>query len=151
MRHFLAIAISLILGSAALAAQESQFDGILSRLGDERVSLRYSCTIAGPDDIGIELEGTIVAQHNSYFASGAGLAIYCDGQARWTVDEQAREVYIEQATGVQEFLTDPAGWLGTMSGLSISEVAFTTASADEEAFRFDVTGLGDDWTVVDLR
>ncbi len=152
MRRLLSIIAIAILSSVMLAAQDrEEVEGILSRLGDERVSLHYSCTIAGPDGVDITLEGTILAQHNCYFASGAGLAIYCDGQSRWTVDDECREIYIENAVGVKEFLTDPAGWLGSVSNLNLMDVTFTPASEDDGAFRFDTTGLGEDWTIVDLR
>lgn len=123
---------------------------ILSMVPTHRVDAAYSCNVnlSGTE---VRMQGAIRAQQNYYFVSGNGLDIYCDGTARWTVDNEAKEVYIEPATGLDEFLTDPESYLGALSGLEIKNVRYSKPDADLSGYRFDTDSLDSSWVITDLR
>lgn len=118
---------------------------ILSRLDKERVSLDYNCTIEGRTLIMIQ--GSLLLQGNCYLAKAEGLEIYCDGKTRWTVDTGSKEVYVEDSEGIREILQ----YEDSLVEFSISNLKYSTISENLSAFVFDVSALGTDWLVTDLR
>lgn len=118
---------------------------ILSRLGQERVQLRYSCTV----DSGTKLDisGTLVAQGECYRAEGNGLVIISNGELRWTVDPAAKEVYIEHTSGVEEVLS----YRDSLVELELSDVQYLPQTEDSSEFSFDCSALDGEWIVTDLR
>lgn len=123
---------------------------ILSMISTHRVDVSYSCEI-NVSETTVSVEGHITAQQNYYYVSGNGLDIYCDGQSRWTVDREAREVYIEQACGLEEFISDPDSYLGALSDLKIKDVKYSSLEDGASIFRFDTKSLDNSWVVTDLR
>ena len=60
-------------------------------------------------------ETTLMVQGDRYHVRGNGLDIYNDGKTVWTVDENAREVIIEQAAYVQQdYMGNPVLLLAKM-------------------------------------
>lgn len=123
---------------------------ILSMVPNHRVDASYSCEMSIAD-ANVTVTGRITAQQNYYFVSGNGLDIYCDGESRWTVDSEAREVYIEKACGLEEFLSDPDTYLGALSDLKIKNVKYSSPESDLSLYRFDTKSLDSSWVVTDLR
>ncbi len=123
---------------------------ILSMVQNHRVDASYSCemNVSGTEVI---VKGRITAQQNYYFVSGNGLDIYCDGQSRWTVDTESKEVYIEAASGLKEFLSDPDSYLGALSNLEIKDVKYSDPEGDIGRYRFNTGSLDSSWVVSDLR
>ncbi len=140
-------------------------------LEGSRVSFTYALTTT--DNLPIRTDGTALIDGACYRISGNGLDIYCDGSTKWTVDTEAREVYLETSDGTREFLADPAAWLGQVHNLTVgeravsgvfvdpaqgTEISFrftsitgTSLSGSTEGFSFDVSSLGKDWIITDLR
>ena len=146
---FLSLCLALLPGS--MGAQNRQIDSnalleeLLGRLDSQRARIGYSCTI--DNGTPVRLSGIILLQGNCYYAEGNGLKIYCNGPTRWTVDEDEKEVYIENSDGIREVLQ----YRDSLTDFSISELRYLDWSEDLSAFVFDTAKLSPDWIVTDLR
>ena len=154
---------ALLMAGAGLHAQE-----ILTRFSTDRISCKYTYSIDVP--ITLTYEGDALVQGECYHLAGNGLEIICDGQTRWTVDAEAREVYIENADEVEnilkEFLTyskDIKMSGNTLTGtlvdpedetnikFALKEIEYLPVDNDMEPFRLDVESLDDTYLVTDMR
>lgn len=146
---FLSLCLALLPGS--MGAQNRQIDSnalleeLLGRLDSQRARIGYSCTI--DNGTPVRLSGIILLQGNCYYAEGNGLKLYCNGPTRWTVDEEEKEVYIENSDGIREVLQ----YRDSLTDFSISELRYLDWSEDLSAFVFDTVKLSPDWIVTDLR
>lgn len=146
---FLSLCLALLPGS--MGAQNRQIDSnalleeLLGRLDSQRAKIGYSCTI--DNGTPVRLSGIILLQGNCYYAEGNGLKLYCNGPTRWTVDEEEKEVYIENSDGIREVLQ----YRDSLTDFSISELRYLDWSEDLSAFVFDTAKLSPDWIVTDLR
>lgn len=146
---FLGLCLALLPGS--MGAQNRQIDSnalleeLLGRLDSQRARIGYSCTI--DNGTPVRLSGIILLQGNCYYAEGNGLKLYCNGPTRWTVDEEEKEVYIENSDGIREVLQ----YRDSLTDFSISELRYLDWSEDLSAFVFDTAKLSRDWIVTDLR
>lgn len=146
---FLSLCLALLPGS--MGAQNRQIDSnalleeLLGRLDSQRARIGYSCTI--DNGTPVRLSGIILLQGNCYYAEGNGLKLYCNGPTRWTVDEEEKEVYIENSDGIREVLQ----YRDSLTDFSISELRYLDWSEDLSAFVFDTAKLSRDWIVTDLR
>ena len=146
---FLSLCLALLPGS--MGAQNRQIDSnalleeLLGRLDSQRARIGYSCTI--DNGTPVRLSGIILLQGNCYYAEGNGLKLYCNGPTRWTVDEDEKEVYIENSDGIREVLQ----YRDSLTDFSISELRYLDWSEDLSAFVFDTAKLSPDWIVTDLR
>jgi hypothetical protein len=129
----------------SLAAQEQQLSDIASHLGANRVSLHYDCVFT--QDAPVHLTGTLTIQAPCYRAVGNGMEIYNDGTTRWTVDPESKEVYVEEAEGLEELIA----WQESLTDLKITEVKYLPLLEDLSEFRFDTAALDASWVVTDLR
>ncbi len=145
----LSLCLALLPGS--MGAQNRQIDSnalleeLLGRLDSQRARIGYSCTI--DNGTPVRLSGIILLQGNCYYAEGNGLKLYCNGPTRWTVDEEEKEVYIENSDGIREVLQ----YRDSLTDFSISELRYLDWSEDLSAFVFDTAKLSRDWIVTDLR
>ena len=131
--------------TAAAQVSSQQVAEIAAHLDNSRISLRYTCTVT--QDTPVKLSGTLLVQGECYQAKGNGMEIYCDGQTRWTVDPEAKEVYVETSGGLEELLA----WRDSMTELSLAEVKYLPRSEDLAPFVFDTAALDASWVVTDLR
>lgn len=62
-------------------------------------------------------EGTVSMQGPSFFMTGNGLEVWCDGSSRWTVDNDAKEVVIESVDESQspDYIANPALLVGSFA------------------------------------
>lgn len=157
------ILTTLLMAGAGLHAQE-----ILTRFSTNRISCKYTYSIDVP--ITLTYEGDALIQGECYHLKGNGLEIFCDGVNRWTVDSEAREVYIENADEVEniikEFLTyskDIKTTGNTLTGtlvdpdddtnikFALTEITYTPIDEDLVPFKLDVESLDDTYLVTDMR
>lgn len=145
MRKLTLYIISTLLFCLAASGQEKLALEILGKIDSNRVSFTYSCTMA--EDMPVKLDGSILAQGSCYLAKGNGLEIYSDGKTRWTVDREAKEVYIEIAGGIKEILDNS----DAVKDLKISNVKYLPLQEGKDTFVFDTSKLDSSWVVTDLR
>ncbi len=118
-------------------------------------------------DVTIQGEGKLSVQDSCYVLDLGLLQIYCDGHRRWTVDKDAKEVYIEPVSGslagvvagynIEDVKGLSDGGLsvvvrsagGTRITLTIPRMKMT-AKAEADQFRFSTSSLGGDWVINDL-
>lgn len=165
---------ALILLSAVLAqalmAQDSTAS-LRQLLEGSRVSFKYALTTQ--DKVQVRSDGSALIDGECYRITGNGLDIFCDGTTKWTVDTDAKEVYLESSDGTREFLANPAAWLEQVHNLTVgekvvsgvfrdpaqgTEISFrftsitgSPQSGTTEGFTFDTSSLGPGWVVTDLR
>ena len=75
------------------------------------------------------------------------MEIYNDGTTRWAVDRESKEVYVEEAEGLEELIA----WQESLTDLKITEVKYLPLLEDLSEFRFDTAALDASWVVTDLR
>ena len=160
----------IALAACIAASAQDQIAGIAAMISEGKVEFSYKYDIDGEIPIGANGKATV--QGDCYMSKGNGLSIYCDAETRWTVDEQAREVYIEpavpgevlalikayaaQARNLQVSKTDISGSFvdeeaGSTVHFRISGITPSEKTGDLSIFKFNTSGLGSDWVVTDLR
>ena len=145
MKRLLCTLVLALCTLGTLRAQSAVTDEIIARLGDSRVSLKFSCTIE--DGVSIELSGSLFAQGNCFILKGNGLEIYSDGKTRWTVDPKEKEVYLEVGCALSEILD----YRDKVRNLNLKDIKYEQPGEDLSVFRFDCSHLDEDWIVTDLR
>ena len=163
---------TLLLALAAVlpAAAQSGAESLRALIDSNRVSFNY--TLSAKDKPAISTSGTVLLDGECYHMSTRGADIWCDGVTKWTVDSEAKEVYIEDSDS-REFLTHPTRYLDKVENLKVTDksvtgvynepsqgaaVAFKLTSiksaplsGSSAGFGFDVSALGPEWVITDLR
>lgn len=142
MKKILTFAIALCLAAAAMA-QNASIDELRKLVETNRVTADYSFLMQEK----ISCSGTITVQQPCFKVVGNGLEIYCDGKSRWTVDREAKEVYIEYSESPEEYMA----YLPDVSDLKVTVVKTSPLSDDLKPFFFDVSRLDSSWVITDLR
>ena len=170
MKHLLAILTTVLLGIPVLG-QGTDAVSLLTHFAGKRVTFDYS--LQTDAKMPVAQEGSAVIDGNCFCIKGKGLEIWCDGTTRWTVDTEAKEVYIEDDGGLETMYSRLLEMAEGISGLKVSgdslcgvwtekegadPIAFSitsirTAEAgdDTSEFVFGASRLGKDWVVTDLR
>ena len=142
MKKILTFAVALCLAAAAMA-QNATIDELRKLVETNRVTADYSFLMQEK----ISCSGTITVQQPCFKVVGNGLEIYCDGKSRWTVDREAKEVYIEYSESPEEYMA----YLPDVSDLKVTVVKTSPLSDDLKPFFFDVSRLDSSWVITDLR
>ena len=145
MKRILTTLILVVLGTS-IWAQNSLSD-IAGRLGDFRIKAEFSCEIK-TEEAPVTCKGTALAQENMFVVKANGIEAYCDGKVLAMVDPEEKEVYLQDAEGLEEYLKAN---IGSVTKLKFQELRYLDKSDDISPFTFDVKGLDRKWTVTDLR
>jgi len=168
MKKFLTIAAAALLCLSA-SAQQSIKDVIAVIRGNGCVSCTYEYTVNG--GFPMTGKGSALLSGNSYFTTENGLENYSDGITAWTVDRNAMEVVISDGSNsllsrIEDVISsihidkfDGKTLICTVKneeqGLDIdfnaADIASGPAPEDRSCFSFDVSELGKDWIITDLR
>ena len=124
-------------------AQNPDIDALRAMIQKGRVTIDYSFVYEG----NVNYSGRITVQDECFKAVGNGFEIYCDGSSRWTVDPEAKEVYIEKSQGQDELLR----YLSDVTDLQFKKVRNVAASDNLSLFIPDLSSCGEDWVITDLR
>lgn len=168
--------ISLILLLAALFSPSARAQGdaaayLKAMLEKGRVTAVYNYTVEGGTPV--SGYGTAVLEGNCFRLDSGNLQVFCDGNAIYTVDTGAKEVYIEKADSAGSFLKDPKDLLESIQDLKynatslsgsipdpqnentlhfvLSDIKKEGPSGNRDEFRFNPSSVGPDWVVTDLR
>jgi len=80
----------------------------LDRAAGKRVTFNYDYSLSRGGGAFEDVTcGSVTAQDNAYRLEGLGLQIVCDGVTRWTLDEEAGELVIENVEK-DDILANPA-------------------------------------------
>lgn len=140
MRKNLIITVLLLL-SIPMAAQHFSPESLISSIDSGSVSLNYS--FKQIDGV-LSGEGTALIQSLSYDISTGSMRIVSDGKTRWTIDQEAKEVYVESSEDSSDLLSDMRQILKHLSDLKTGqgrlEGSFNIPDSDE-SFRFVFTEI----------
>ena len=153
------------LGGALFAAAQALPQELQQQLSKHLVQADFS--YVSEADVTIQGEGKLSVQDSCYVLDLGVLKIYCDGKNRWTVDQDAKEVYIERVSGtlagavagydiVDAKGLSEGGLMVVVRGSDGTRITLTvprmkmTAKAEADQFRFSTSSLGGDWVINDL-
>lgn len=137
----------MVLGTCMVMSAQTDVAKVLGKLGTNRVSAAYDCTII-QNNIPVSLSGKAEVQGNCFHLNGNGMEIYCDGEKLWYVDSESKEVYIENALLLDEYIKEN---IGAVKDIKLADVVYSKISDDLSAFRLDTAALDKSWVVTDLR
>ena len=150
------------------AAAQDGFDGLLALLqSGKTVSCSYSYNVRG--DFPLKGEGNAVLQGKKFRIEENGTLYFCDGESITALDAKAKEALIyapensllyhleEYRSAVRDLefdgkslkcrLYDPEKALD----INFSASQISVADAAEADFSFDISTLGSEWIITDLR
>lgn len=170
MKRF-ALIVLLAAASLGAAAQGSSAQALLKKIEGKRVSFDFSLTTA--DKVPVKHNGTALIEGNCYIFNDNGAEIWCNGKVRWTVDNAAKEVYIEAPGEEEDMLLSPEKLLGSVTKLIVGDASasgkytgegpakgatFVLTSIKASAplgnnseFTFNTSSLDSSWVITDLR
>lgn len=170
MKKLLSILVAL-LACALASAQGGDAAAMLEHFAGKKVSFNYSLDSDGL--LPVPKEGSVVIDGNCFCIKSKALEVWCDGTTRWTVDNEAKEVYIEDDGGLETMYSRLLEMASGVSGMKVSgdslsgtwagdegsgEIKFiitsivtTEAGTDTAPFVFRASRLGKEWVVTDLR
>lgn len=145
MKRLASILASCLIGPLVWA--QVSLDEIAARRNDSRIKAEFTCKYSA-SEAPISYNGTVLAQGVCFKADINGVETYCDGKRLVILDKENKEAYIQDATGLEDFMKAN---VRKVSELQFSELRFLDLSDDLSAFTFDTSKLGKDWVVTDLR
>ena len=173
MRKFLIVLTALTLSLPAF----SQIP-LLDRVEGQRVRFHYSYSLSrNASPMETVTDGDVTVEGNAYVMEGLGLRVVSDGQTRWTLDPEARELVIEKVEH-EDLFTNPALFIRSykqyMDRIQVngqgSDSLDVTLSLDEDTkarfvlsgilfgpeegksdFSFDEKSLSEGYVITDLR
>lgn len=88
-------------GSYCVAATSDPVKNLTETAANSALSFKYGYE-AVKGNIRMTGEGNVCIQGCAYMLEVDGISFYCDGETRWTVDGNAKEVVIESVGGLAE-------------------------------------------------
>lgn len=81
---------------------------LLDKVEGRRVRFHYTYSLSQDGAAFRDItDGEVTLEGNAYTLEGLGLKVYSDGQTRWTLDPEARELVVETVTQ-EDLFTNPA-------------------------------------------
>ena len=100
MRKFI-LTSALILVSCLFTSAQNPL-GFREQLKNNLLTFNFRYESEG--NIPLAGNGTVKAQDNCYVVFSGTIEIHCDGKTKWTADTKSKEVYIEEAEDIFNFL-----------------------------------------------
>jgi len=110
----LPVLIILLLSGIVCQAQ-SPFSKFVQSPSDYELTCKFSYVTR--DDIPVKGSGSVWICEDNFSVRTNGLIVLCDGKTRWTIDEEAKEIYAESSDDLRDFLDNPALLLQTMTAI----------------------------------
>ena len=102
----LALVILQAVFSIGVAAAQNPLNDYLSSPDGRQLDCRFSYVI--PGSVPLTGSGSVWMSGDCFRVETNGILVLCDGVSRWTVDEEAGEVYVESAEDIRNFLDNPS-------------------------------------------
>lgn len=151
-------AFLLLLSACFCAAAGNPVTSFVDSVKGRYVTVGYSF-VYRDGDIPVSGSGTLSFQDKAFSLSGNGMRIICDGSTRWTLDEEAKECYIETLDSLSpDYEQNPALMLmaldkafsapsaaksSSLAGRSTSAVSLTPLAEDSRMGRVTAHFLGE--------
>lgn len=170
-RLIIAFAAFLLTFSLQAQSQQPSIQDLAKDLSTKRISFSFRYTPKGGNNAWTS--GKVLIQGGYYVIEAAGSRIICDGAARYTIDDKAKEVYVERAERLPSWLTNPKALTKAVSDViysgnningtftnpddkqqynfTISGLQTLPPSENKTAFQFSLKSLDKSWIVTDLR
>ena len=124
------IAFLLLLSVCLSAAGSNPLTAFVESVKGRCVTTGYGF-VYKEGDIPISGSGTLSFQDRAFRLSGNGMRIICDGTTRWTLDEEAKECYIETVdSGSPDYEHNPALMLMALDEAFSAPAAAKPSSLD---------------------
>ena len=141
----LSLCAACLCGAAGKDDGLKELDKVLSVLPDHRVEADYSFKIM-QGDVPVLFSGHATLQSGYFRISGNGLEIYCDGNNISYLDFEAKEVYVDSAQMLEDYIRAN---MNSIADLKVENVR--TYEPSDDISIFTVPALDDSWVVTDLR
>ena len=167
----LALILLLAATCSGAWAQGSSASALLKKIEGKRLSFDFSLTTA--DKVPVKHNGSAIIEGKCYIIRDNGMEVWCNGEVRWTVDNSAKEVYIEAPGEEEDMLISPEKLLGSVTKLIVGEssasgkytgegpangatfvltsLKTSTPAGNSTEFTFNTSSLGSSWVITDLR
>lgn len=100
-----------------VAQGTSVLEQLCVKMAGSAASLNYEYTLTA-SDVKTLGAGVLTAQQKMYLMQGNGLKIYCNGSTIWVVDQEGKEIMIDNvARGTDAYLSNPALLLADISNV----------------------------------
>ena len=175
----LKIILTAVLLSLGFASFGQERIPLLDKAPGHRVSFDYSYLLSLKGEEMHEVtSGKMVVEDNCFNLSGLGLIVLSDGKSRWTIDNEAKEVLVEEVDE-DDVITNPALIISSYKGFGdnlkvnssgpdsldltlrldekssarfiLKHIVFSDPTGEKKDFALDVKSLGSDYVVTDLR
>ena len=169
----------LILALLVSLGSHAQNIPLLDRVPGHRVVFDYTYSLEQKNVPMREVtSGQVVVEDNCFSLSGLGLEIRSDGENRWSVDREAKEVVIETVDD-DDLVTNPALFISsylkirdrlkvnasssdsldvtltldddTKARFVLKGIVFLEPTGEKKDFTFDGKSFGSDYLITDLR
>lgn len=175
MKRILTI-VAFMLAGVLCFAQGRKID-ILEKAAGQRISFNYTYSLDKGDGMQEVTTGVVTAEGNCFVLTGLGLKTWSDGTTCWMVDEEAKEVVIDNIAK-DDIFTNPALMVSSYRNFSddikvnkegSDYLDFTLKLDDDMTLRFvlkgirisdpvgvdeftlDTSALGSSYVITDLR
>jgi len=119
MKRLTSLLLVLFSLSGTILAQNAT-DELLGRIRNNRISFGYNFSSDGT--VPYSGKGRVIVQGAMYVCEMEdGGKIWSDGKTRWTLDRDAREIYIEDVASSPDILSNPEPFLTGLRDLSVSK------------------------------
>ena len=103
----------LLVGMCCLSAWAQGSIPLLDKVQGHRVRFHYTYSLSRQgSDFKSVTDGDVTLEDNAYTLEGLGLEVVSDGQTRWSLDREARELVIEKVEK-EDVFTNPALFVGS--------------------------------------
>lgn len=166
-----ALTLIAILLCAAIGSAQTPAEQLRHKIENGRLELQYKYEVNGKVPVGGN--GSLILEGSSFRMEGNGLQIISDGKSQWTVDPDAKEVYIEESDGAATFIAHPELLLDNATNLEITDkqisgiyhdpssgaaisfklwgLKFSDPRGNGTEFICETDSLDSSWVVTDLR
>jgi len=129
----------------------------------QQMAASFDFSVSSDGEVSIKAKGSALLQDNCYHVDTQMLEIWCDGETRWVIDKEGKEVVVETAEPVEDIMKmadiQSSGDIPTSASyemedgtvLHISIKNYKKTDPVNLMFSYDTSRLSDKYIVTDLR
>jgi len=145
MKRIITLIVAVL--SCIVALAQTKPDEVVRLISaGKQVTLQYSLTVESGAPV--QYNGVATIQEGAFLVKGNGLEIYCDGESLIVVDPKAKEIYVEKACSIQDYISSN---IGKIKDPKISVTSTKEKAVDISAFKYDIKAKDSSWIITDIR